>query len=187
MSLISIGRDPRSVIYKYLNNTDLYILRCTNIMFKREINPVSIKIDEIAELNEKNNVYNWFIKDSDIKCKIIKCYFDSDNFKLFTKYIHYLDPNTKNGINLIKYMINNSKYYYIEEFAEYNFSKYQLIIQTWKYEIIDYAYDIKNMDIFHLLRNIWIKRQQMCTDSFLIGAVTGLLFTLSAYISSNNR
>ena len=84
-------------------------------------------------------------------------------------------------------MLNNSKYYYIEEFAEYYFTKYQLIIQTWKYEIIDYAYEIQNMEIYHLLRGIWIKRQQLYTDSICIGAIGGVLFGLSYYIVSNNR
>ena len=89
MSLNSIGKDPRSVIFKYLSKVDLYALRCTIKMIKEEINPVNIKIKDIAELNEKNDkLYNWFIKDDNIKYKILRYYFDSDNFKLFTKYLY---------------------------------------------------------------------------------------------------
>jgi hypothetical protein len=175
MNLTIINKDPRSVIYKYISKNDLYVLRCTNIMFKKEIKPVSIKIKEIAELNKKNDkLYDWFIKDDNIKYEILRYYFDSDNFKLFKIYIHYLDPNTKSGIQLFKYIIDNDKTNeYIKEVAYYN-SGIISIFSSWRYEIINYADKNSTKKIYKLLFNILLKYIEITSNLFLMLSLYGL-------------
>jgi hypothetical protein len=152
MSLTNIGKDPRSLIYKFLNNFDLCALRCTSRLIRGEIKPTILTIREIYEVNEIER---------------------------------YLNPNSKIAINVIKYMIDQDCYYKIEKFAHCHFSKYQLIPQSWKYEIIDYANANNKKHIYSLLRDIWIKRENIYTASIYIVATAGFAFSLFLCIKND--
>ena len=79
MNLISIGKDSRSIIYKHLDENDLYILRYVNTIFSKEIGP-------------RNYFINFDILDYKILCWIEKINPNNDYIK--HKVVKYLQNTT---------------------------------------------------------------------------------------------
>ena len=166
MNLISIGKDSRSIIYKHLDENDLYILRYVNTIFSKEIGPRNYFINfDILDYKilcwiEKINPNNDYIKH-----KVVKYFINMNNFDQFKIRIHYINPKVALGEKIVKYMIRRPLTYdkYIKEFAEYNFSLFIATNPAYQRELLNFAYNYNpnNKKIYKILKDSWITRSNI--------------------------
>jgi hypothetical protein len=162
MNIISIGKDPRSIIYKHLIDNDLYILRYVNTIFMKEINKHIKYLINYDTLDYK--ILCWiekmYLNNDYIKHRVVKYFINMNNFEQFKIRLHYINPKVARGKNIVKYMIRRPLTYdkYIEEFAKYNFS--WLNIPNYQNELLGFAYNYNpnNRKIYKILNDAWINR-----------------------------